>query len=146
MQDVIKREIIINASQEKIYAAITDPELVVKWFPNKVEGSYAVGERPIFNFGENGSNQLYVEDAKPHSYFSYRWVPGANHFLGDVLSVPHTLVEFKIEPMAAKQCKVVLTESGFAELPAEMAEACFNQNSGGWEFMLGRLEHYFIEA
>ena len=143
MQNVIKREIIINARKEKVYDAIANPELVVLWFPKTLEGEYAAGKQPIFGFGDHGKNQLYIVDAIPHEYFAYRWVPGAAHFLGDVLSVKNTLVEFHIEEQENSSCKVTLTESGFAELPIEIMEAAFNQNSGGWDFMLGRLVNYF---
>lgn len=139
MQNVIRREITIQARKEKIYEAIANPEKVVLWFPETLEGKYEVGEQPIFGFGEHGRSQIYIESAKPYDYFAYRWVPGANHYLGDVLKVPNTLVEFRIEELSAHSCKVVLTETGFAELPAEVIEESFKQNSKGWDFMLGRL-------
>lgn len=146
MQNVLKREISINASKQRIYDAIANPEQVTKWFPETLEGDYRVGEQPIFGFGEHGRNRLYVVAAQPHEYFAYRWVPGANHFLGDVLSVPNTLVEFRIEEQADSSCKVILTESGFASLPKEIMESAFSENSGGWDFMLGRLIKYFESA
>ena len=144
MQDVIKREITIKATKEQVYDAIANPEKVILWFPETLEGSYGVGERPIFGFGEHGKNQIYIVDAKPYDYFSYRWLPGSNHFIGDVLTVPNTLVEFHIIEETPTLCKVTLTETGFASLPMDVAEKSFNQNSGGWEFMLNRLEQYFI--
>jgi uncharacterized protein YndB with AHSA1/START domain len=146
MKDIIQREITIKATKERIYDAIANPDQVVLWFPNTVEGDYKVGERPILGFGEHGRNQIYIVDAKPGEYFAYRWVPGSNHFIGDVLTVPNTLVEFRIEEVKAGSCKVTLTETGFAKLPVEVAEESFKQNSGGWEFMLGRLEKYFAEV
>lgn len=144
MQDKIEREITIKAPKERIYEAIADPKKVVQWFPETLEGSYQVGESPIFGFGEHGKNQVYIVDAKPHEYFAYRWVPGSNHFMGDVLSVPNTLVEFRIEE-SGDACKVTLTETGFSKLPAEVAEESLKQNTGGWEFMLDRLEKLFTE-
>jgi len=146
MQDIIQREILIKATQQRIYAAITNPEQVVKWFPETLEGDYQPGSQPIFGFGEHGKNQLLVVAAEPHEYFAYRWVPGANHFLGDVQSVPNTLVEFRITEESDQFCKVTLTESGFAALPADMMEDSFKQNSGGWEFMLGRLGQLFSSS
>lgn len=146
MQDVIKREITIQASKERIYDAIANPEQVVRWFPETIEGDYKVGEQPIFGFGEHGRNQICVVDARPHDYFAYRWVPGANSFLGDVNSVPNTLVEFRIQEESKERCKVTLTESGFAELPTELMEDAFEQNSGGWDFMLDRLNKQFEAA
>lgn len=145
MQNVITREISINASQARVYAAISQPEQVVKWFPETLEGDYSVGQQPVFGFGEHAKSQIYVAEARPHSYFAYRWVPGANHFLGDVLSVANTLVEFMIEAVDSHSCKVTLTETGFAHLPQEAMEASFQQNSAGWDFMLGRLGKQFTQ-
>lgn len=143
MQDIIQREIVIKATKERIFDAITNPEQVVLWFPNTVEGIYKVGEQPIFGFGEHGKNQLYIVEARPYEYFAYRWVPGSNHFVGDVLTVPNTLVELRIEELKEGSCKVTLTESGFSKLPIEVAKESFKQNSDGWDFMLGRLVKYF---
>jgi uncharacterized protein YndB with AHSA1/START domain len=145
MQNEIRRELVLQASQERVYQAIANPELLVRWFPETLEGKYAPGERPIFGFGEHGKNQVYVESARPNEYFAYRWVPGSNHFLGDVLAVPNTLVEFTIQAISERQCKLTLTETGFAALPLDKGEASFKQNSGGWEFMLGRL-NMFIDG
>lgn len=50
MQDVIRREVTIKATQEEIYEAIANPEKVVQWFPDSIEGIYAVGEHPLFAF------------------------------------------------------------------------------------------------
>lgn len=143
MQDVIRREILINAPREKVYDAIANPELVVRWFPETIDGRYAVGEQPVFGFGDHGKNQVCIVAAEPHEYFAYRWVPGANHFLGDVMKTDNTLVEFRLSEMDDGSCKVVLTESGFASLPASLRQAALGQNSAGWDFMLGRLVKTF---
>lgn len=144
MQDVIKREIIINAPKEKVYAAIADPQQIVAWFPDEIEGSLEKGERPVLNFGEHGKNQIYVEATQPHNYFAFRWIPGSSNFVGDVLTRPNTLVEFHIEDTDGNgMSKLTMTETGFAKLPVEVAEESFKQNSGGWEFMLDRLEKHF---
>lgn len=127
---------------EKIYQAISNPDLVVKWFPETLEGEYEVGKQPIFGFGDHGRNQVYIVEARPNDYFAYRWVPGANHFLGDVLTVANTLVEFSIEEISNQKCLVTLAESGFASLPKEILESSYQQNSKGWDFMLGRLVEF----
>lgn len=142
MQNEIKREIEIKASKEAIYEAIANPEKVVKWFPETLEGEYKVGHQPIFGFGEHGKNQILVIEAAPHEYFAYRWVPGASHYLGDINKTTSTLVEFHISQINESLCKVTLTESGFAKLPDEVREKAFKQNSGGWDFMLDRLQKY----
>lgn len=143
MQDVIQFKIRIKATQQQIYVAIADPEQLVKWFPETLEGDYRPGHQAIFGFGDHGKNQVYVVAAKPHEYFAFRWVPGANHFLGDVQSVPNTLVEFEISEESGGSCEVTLTESGFTTLPAGIMEDAFKQNTHGWEFMMGRMEQLF---
>lgn len=146
MQNAIHREIVINAPKERIFEAISNPDEVTKWFPETLEGNYTVGEQPIMGFGEAGKNQICIIASQPYEYFAFRWIPGANHYLGDVLTVPNTLVEFKINEQADGTCKVTLTESGFANLPKEIMETAFNQNSDGWDFMLGRFKTYFASA
>jgi uncharacterized protein YndB with AHSA1/START domain len=144
MQDKIERHITIKAPKERVYQAITDPTHITSWFPDTVEGTLVEGEQPIFGFGEHGRAQVLVVATKPHDYFAYRWVPGANHFLGDVTSVQTTLVEFALQE-ADGVTTVTLTESGFSMLPAELATSSFEQNTGGWGYMLGRLEEKFAK-
>lgn len=140
MQDSITREITVKAPKERVYKAITDPTEITKWFPDKIEGTLEVGQSPMFIFTEfKHKTSVYIETAKPFEYFSYRWVPGSTGMVGDVRTAPNTLVEFFIEEME-QGTKVTVKESGFAALPAEVAEKSFKDNSGGWEFMMGRLE------
>jgi uncharacterized protein YndB with AHSA1/START domain len=144
MQDKIERKVIIKAPKENVYTAIADPKQITKWFPDKIDGELKEGEQPIFHFSGHGKSQIYVVAMRPHDYFAYRWVPGASNFVGDVLSTDSTLVEFNITETDGVST-VSMTESGFSKLPKPQAEAAFKQNSGGWEFMLGRLEKIFPE-
>lgn len=145
MQDLIQREIIVNASQEKVYNAIVDPNKITSWFPDKVEGSLEAGESAIFTFTEHDHQaRVFVEESTPYNYFSYRWVPGGNGSLEEQKDINTTLVEFILEEIDGGT-KVTLKESGFASLPAELAESSFKDNSGGWEYMMGRLENFINE-
>jgi uncharacterized protein YndB with AHSA1/START domain len=144
MQDIISREIIVKASKEKVYAALTDPQQLVAWFPEAIEeGTLEVGQQPLFIFnGGSHKSRIFVVDARPFEYFSYRWVPGAVGTTGDVLAASSTLVEFFVVEQA-DGTKVTVKESGFSTLPPDVAETSFKQNSGGWEFMMNRLEGTF---
>ncbi len=144
MQDTIERQINIKATKQQVYEAIADPSKITSWFPDGIEGSLDEGEQPILDFGEHGKTQILVVATKPHDYFAYRWVPGANHYIGDVEKTDTTLVEFKLaEENGATTLTVI--ESGFSKLPVELAEPSYKQNSGGWGYMLGRLEKEFSE-
>jgi uncharacterized protein YndB with AHSA1/START domain len=145
LQDTIEREIMVRAPRERVYSAIADADQIVKWFPERVEGKMAVGERPIFDFGKYGKVHLYVVAAQPYEYFAYRWLPGSEYqpgFEGDVLSKPNTLVEFRLED-APDGTRVRLKESGFASLPPEAYEKAFADNSEGWTEELAKLVKLF---
>jgi len=149
IQDKIERQVTIRAPKERVYRAITDPKQIVSWFPDAIEGTLGAGDRPILDFGEYGKNQIYVVAADPYVYFAYRWVPGCvdgtTGFKGDVLAVPHTFVEFRLSDHPSGTA-VTLTESGFSNLPEAVAKKKFEENSGGWEYMLDRLEKLFAQT
>ena len=140
MKDVIVREITVKATKERVYKAITDPAEITLWFPDSIEdGTLEVGQSPLFLFnGGEHKSRTYIVAAEPYTYFAFRWVPGGHGILGDVLKVPNTLVEFRIEEVS-DGTKVTVNESGFASLPSEVAQESLDQNTGGWEFMMGRL-------
>lgn len=145
MQDTIQKEMILRAPIERVYAALTDPEQFAKWFPDSIEGELKPGERPLLDFGEYGKCRIYVVAAEPFTYFAYRWVSGSAYaphgFQGDVLTMPNTLVEFRLES-GPEGTRLKLTESGMASLPPEIAELTLKDNDGGWDYMLGRLHTY----
>lgn len=138
MQDLIKKEITVKADAERVYEAIANPKKIIKWFPDSVEGEFKQGERPLLTFGDL-KTRIYVEAAKPFSYFAYRWVPGGIEMLGDVLKADNTLVEFFIEE-TPEGTKVTLKESGFASLPTEHAQKALGMMQDGWTHMMGQLE------
>ncbi len=141
MQDTIAKEITVKASAQRVYEAITDPTQIIKWFPDAVEGDLAAGQKATFTFEGHGKSSIYTIAATPFNYFAYRWIPGGAVAVDDVLKESNTLVEFFIEERDGKT-NVTVKESGFALLPVEMAEKAFAQNSGGWDYMLERLEKF----
>ena len=149
LQDSIERRITLRAPKERVYRAITDPQQIVSWFPDAIHGTLEVGATPTIDFGKDTLYQIHVVAANPHDYFAYRWVPGnadgTDGFMGDVLAVPNTLVEFRLadDPQGTA---LTLTESGFSTLPPGVAEKKLEENAGGWEFMLDRLEKLFPQA
>jgi uncharacterized protein YndB with AHSA1/START domain len=145
IQDSIEKEIVVRASKERVYAALTTPDQLVKWFPVGAEGKFDTGERPVLDFGEYGKFKIYVVAANPYDYFAYRCVPGSVYcpqgFLGDVLEHPNTLVEFTLETVEGGT-RVHLKESGIASLPAEVIEKTLEGNDAGWAFMISRFVEY----
>jgi uncharacterized protein YndB with AHSA1/START domain len=143
IQDSIERNITIRAPKERVYNAISDPKQIVAWFPDAIDGTLEVGATPIIDFGKDYVFQILVVAADPHDYFAFRWVPanadGSVGFKGDVLAFPNTLVEFHLVDHPSGTA-LTLKESGFSTLPAAVAENQLKENSGGWDYMLDRLE------
>ena len=144
MQDFIIREITVKAPKEHVYTAVSDPKQIISWFPDAVEGTFDVGAQATLDFGTDGTAVILIVDAKPFEYFAFRWYTG-NDVSVDVLKVPNTLVEFTIEE-AGEETKVTVKESGFAALPAETAAKSLEDNTGGWEYMMNRLETVLNQA
>jgi len=145
VQDTINKEVVISASRERVYAALTEADQLSQWFPDAVEGEIKPGERPVFDFGEYGRHSAYVVATDPYSYVAYRWIPGSVHvpqgFIGDVLTQPNTLCEFHLDEVDGGT-RVRLVESGFASLPEEFYAKSIEDNNGGWDVMVYRLKTY----
>lgn len=139
LQDTIEREITLKAPIERVYRALTDD--LTAWFPKAIEGKVAQGENCVFDFGEYGKGCVHIVATDPHTYFAYRWVPGANNFVGDVRTVPNTLVEFRLAPID-EGTRLTMIESGFASLPAEHYAKAIEDNTGGWDYELAELVKY----
>jgi uncharacterized protein YndB with AHSA1/START domain len=48
--DIIKKEIVINASVVKVYSALIDPEQLTQWFPNIATIEPWVGGKYFLDF------------------------------------------------------------------------------------------------
>ena len=50
--DIIKKEIVINASVDKVFSALIDPEQLIQWFPNIATIVPRVGGKIFFRFSK----------------------------------------------------------------------------------------------
>ena len=106
--DRIEREVVIAASQERVWTAITDPAEVSQWFGDIVEIELHPGGRARFGWTEDAIVDAIVEAVEPFRRFVYRWAAG------DAVSVadgPSTLVEFTLDAVAGGT-RVTVVESG----------------------------------
>jgi hypothetical protein len=63
------------------------------------------------------------------------------HYSADYSNDPKTLVEFRLEK-TANGTLLVLTESGFENIPAEWRLEAFRRNDGGWTEQMRNIENY----
>ena len=92
--DKVEREIVISASRERVWAVLTEPGHVARWFGDLAEIDLRPGGRAVFGWAEYGRHEARIERVEPPGFFSYRWA----HQAGDpVAGGTSTLVEFTLE-------------------------------------------------
>jgi len=156
MSDVpneIRKETLLQASLETVWSAISDSEKFGAWFGAKVAGPFVAGQRVKAQIqptqvdaavaktqeGHAGTEFfLDVERVEAPRRLTFRWAPGAAPEAGD----PTTLVCFELEAVSPEQTRLVITESGFAQIPLERRAKAFADNEGGWAAQLKLVAKY----
>ena len=138
--DRIGREIFINAPQAAVWAALTEPEHVARWFGDSAEVDLQPGGKMVFGWTEYGNHHAVVERVEPPSFFSYRWGHGAEVMPAAGNS---TLVEFTLIP-AGSGTTLRVVETGFASLDGSDQEraTAVRENTEGWASELAELQQY----
>ena len=133
----VRRTITINAPVEKVWAAITEPEHLVKWFPEKAElGSAGVGSTGSFTWADHGTFPVSIEQIDPLRSITYRWSNVSEEPLDPAHS---TVFTFTLEPSDGATSLTVL-ETGFDTLPDPTT--ALESNRGGWNSELDELVAY----
>ena len=143
-EDRIEREITIAAPVERVWAVLTEPEHVGKWFgqgsPTPID--LRPGGIMHLDHGQYGQFPTRIEKVDPPHYFAYRW---ASAYPGQEATEDNsTLVEFTLTP-DGDGTRLYLVESGFATLviPEETrATASYESHSGGWTDVLAHVREH----
>ena len=127
--DSISFEFDLAHAPEKVWRALTDPELLAEWLLPVVGLELAPGSAFTFKTqphpGWDGTVNCRLIEIEPHTKLSYSWV------VGDMID---TIVTFRLEP-STSGTRLSLVQSGFK--PDQ------KQNFGGarygWKLMGGKL-------
>jgi uncharacterized protein YndB with AHSA1/START domain len=133
--DRIERSMTLDVPREEVWAAITEPDRISKWFGTNTELELRPGAKGVFSWDQTAV-PFTVEEVEPPRRFSYRWEPGAEQTGG-----PTTLVEFTLEE-SGEGTLLTLVETGFAGLP----DKARRDNEQGWDEELGTLRDYLTKA
>ncbi|MEZ0292966.1 MAG: SRPBCC domain-containing protein [Solirubrobacteraceae bacterium] len=141
--DRIERDILIDAPIERVWAVITEPEHLQRWWADagaevdlRPGGAYILRER------QWGEARGRVEAVDPPHRLAYRW--SAHHARDeDPGEGTSTLVEFTLAP-EADGTRLRVVETGFASLStsAEAATRNHDDNVGGWREVLRMVDEY----
>jgi len=140
----VRKSIVINASPEVIFKAITDPQQLTQWFPDQAILEPRVGGKMKFSFQKEKSPKDHtrtsaafpegtVKEFIPNKKLSYTW----KHM--DIPEFPETLVTWKLEEIDVNKTKVELVHSGFT---GREERKSVKEHDQGWSYFLDRLKKY----
>ena len=140
----IEKDVLIDAPAEVVWAVVTEPDQVRRWFADEVtlEARPGADGTLVFKNAERGDQTIHlrvVEVRRPER-FSFRWTHPEGTEPGPANSV---LVEFTLEP-EGDGTRLRVIETGADELEwTEQAKAEFvADHTGGWEHFMARAQEY----
>jgi uncharacterized protein YndB with AHSA1/START domain len=138
--DEVRRELEIRAPRERVWAALTEPEQLLRWFPTKrAEVDLRPGGDAVLEWDEARAEAV-VDVVEPPGRFVFRWRPQG-------LGRPYTTVSFTLEELGdGVSTHLLLVESGFASLPDQIETQSQSGNDEGWAHELGELKEYLEAA
>ena len=154
--DRIEKKVLLRASRERVWRAISDSQQFGSWFGVEFKGPFIAGMRmtgkivPTTVDAEVARSQkpyegiafeFSVERIEPMRLFSFRWHPGAVDPAIDYSKEPTTLVVFELEEVSGGTMLTV-TESGFDRIPLERRARAFASNEQGWTAQMTLIEKY----
>ena len=99
MQDLtpVEREVVVPASPEEVWPAVTEAEEISAWFGAEVELDARPGGRGTARWADGTERPLWVEDVEPARRLAFRWLPFQRTGEGEVVSVPSSRVEIELD-------------------------------------------------
>ena len=73
MEESIRREVVVPASREDVWAALTAAERLAEWFANEVELDFEPGGEGVFRWDDGEVRYAVVEDVDHERSFTLRW-------------------------------------------------------------------------
>jgi uncharacterized protein YndB with AHSA1/START domain len=137
----VRRTVTIAATPDKVWAAVTRPELITQWFGNVAEfDRLEVGVEGEFGFEGYGRFPIRIEELDAPHAIAYRW--GNENATPTDLDAHSTVFRFTLEVVEAPDgggvaTRLTVVESGFDNL-ADPAKA-MESNRGGWDSELDEL-------
>lgn len=130
----ITRSIDISAPIEKVWAALTDPDLIGQWFGDATAFEAIPGGTGFFGWDSHGKFRVVVERVDAPHTLIYCWA----HREADADPTPtnSTVVRFDLTEIDGGT-RLDLVETGFEKL--DDPQTAHSENSGGWTAELADL-------
>ena len=136
----VRRTVTIAAPIDKVWAAVTETEHIVKWFgQGAVLDKVAVGGSGTFSFDGYGDFPVQIEELDPPHVIAYRWGNESAKAISPIDPNRSTVFRFTLEPIEGGT-QLTVVESGFDTLTDPAAS--MEDNRGGWNSELDELVAY----
>ena len=158
--DRIEKKILLRATRERVWRAVSDAKEYGSWFGVAFDGPFVEGKRltgritpttvdaEVAKMQEPYAGKAFewtVERVEPMRRIAFRWHPYAVEEGVDYSNEPATLIEFELQD-APGGILLVITESGFDQIPLARRAKAFKANEGGWEMQTRLIEKYLAKA
>ena len=134
-QNRIEKHVNLKAAPARVWKALTDPKEFGEWFGVRLEGPFVVGATTHGKLTYSGYEHMQwavdVVKMEPERLFAFTWHPYAMDESVDYSLESPTLVEFTLEADGSGT-HLVVTESGFDQLPANRRLEAFRMDEEGW--------------
>jgi uncharacterized protein YndB with AHSA1/START domain len=148
MEIRIEKRIELNAPISRVWRALTDYREFGEWFRVKLDGPFVPGQISRGQITYPGYEHLkweaVVQKMEPESLFSFTWHPYAVDPEADYSKENSTLVEFRLEKIPTGTL-LLLTESGFENIPSDRRLVAFRSNDGGWTEQMKNIESHVTQ-
>lgn len=159
MQNEIRKEITLKAPLGKVWAAISNADEFGQWFGVRFDGAFKAGEKlsgiivPTAVNDEIAAMQkpyegtpfnIVVGEITPQTRFSFHWHPYGVEKDYDYSQEPMTLCTFALSEVP-DGVHLVITETGFENIPLARRAQAFTANDGGWEAQTRLIEAYLAQ-
>lgn len=139
--DRIERSILIQATRERVWRALTDAEQFGAWFGADLAGkSFKQGERTRGHFTSPSHADRFfdvvIERIEPQDRMAFFWHPYPVEPGIDYESEEPTLVSFHLEDAPGNAILLTVVESGFDKVPPQRRRKAFEMHSAGWDQQL----------
>ncbi|MGA8737853.1 MAG: SRPBCC domain-containing protein [Nitrososphaeraceae archaeon] len=140
----IRKSIIIDATPEVVFKAITETNELTKWFPDHVILEPNVGGKVRFSFykEQNKMDRDYIVEGSiiefiPNKKISYTWQ------YKDMPEFSETIVSWKLEELERNKTRVELVHSGFTGKEQEKVSS--KGHDEGWTHFMNELSKYCLQ-
>ncbi|MGA9168084.1 MAG: SRPBCC domain-containing protein [Nitrososphaeraceae archaeon] len=140
----IRKSIIIDATPEVVFKAITETNELTKWFPDHVILEPNVGGKVRFSFykEQNKMDRDYIVEGSiiefiPNKKISYTWQ------YKDIPEFSETIVSWELEELERNKTRVELVHSGFTGKEQEKVSS--KGHDEGWTHFMNELSKYCLQ-